>query len=276
VLHDTALQDTSLVNGLIALAIYLLLRLRFSLSPRAALASGAVLAIAVLTTARVAFIVPGVLVWVSLAGGTSRSVRWKHATLVAIPVVLLVGGWIARNARVVGAPVLTTEGGKSLWTANSAETFEFFPVRSIDLASAASFERLPPARASALAELREKDVARDRLMASWAMEEIAGHPMRTLQNGVRKVWVVVSAELSPARSDAVQIAYRLIFGLVHAFAAAQLWMSRHEWRLHGPLLAVLASFGVTTAIFWAHTSHKSLIDVPLFVYAGAMIRSRLA
>ena len=85
----------------------------------------------------------------------------------------------------------------------------------------------------------------------------------------RKLWVVAAAELSPARGPIAQLGYLLLFLHVHVLAVVGCWRSRSDWRVHSVVWLVIASFAATTAIFWAHTSHKSYLDPVLFVYAAA-------
>ena len=56
---------------------------------------------------------------------------------------------------------------------------------------------------------------------------------------------------------------------VHLLAAVGLWRVRRRWREHLVVGVVFLAFALTTAVFWAHTSHKSYLDVFLFVYASA-------
>jgi hypothetical protein len=185
--------------------------------------------------------------------------------------VMLVGGWTVRNWRREGVWALTTESGRSLWIANNEWTFAHFPARSIDLSAAESFQHLSVLQQHQLALVGNDEVAFDRLLARWAAEEIGGHPLRSLSHAMRKVWVAVSAQLSPARGLAVQLSYALVFAPVHLFALGGLWRSRGDMRSHALLYSIFISFMVTTAIFWAHTSHKSCLDVFLFVYAAAAL-----
>jgi predicted O-methyltransferase YrrM len=271
VLHDTALQDTVLANGLVALAVCLLLKMRERTTIMVSLGAGLALALAVLTTARLGIAVVGCLAWVALLAGSTWRLRGIHFVLVALPVVLLVGAWTVRNWRVVGAPVLTTEAGESLWGANNEWTFKHLPTGSIDLSLKESYDRLTPAASDQFKTTPGGEVGRDRLLARWARAYIAAHPAQTLWRSARKVWSAVSAQYSPARGLVTNVGYALIFIPVHLLAAVGLWRSRRDWRRHAPLYGVLLTFVATTAIFWAHTSHKSYLDVFLFVYAGSVV-----
>jgi 4-amino-4-deoxy-L-arabinose transferase-like glycosyltransferase len=266
VIHDTALQDTVLVNLLVLFAVYWLLRLRGSRVH--ALAAGAVLGLAILTTARVALMAPAVLVWVLLAGGDPWRVRLGRTVLVAIPLVCCVGGWMARNWVSLDAAVLTTESGTSLWGANNEQTFSFFPAGTIDDSIQAAWRALDPQRQAAIDALGSA-AARDRLQKAWAWAYIREHPWRTLWGAMRKNWVTVSAQLSPSRSPWADLLYRLLYGSIHLGAAIGLWRARRRSHAHWLIYAVMASFAVTTGVFWAHTSHASVLDGLLFIYAAS-------
>jgi 4-amino-4-deoxy-L-arabinose transferase-like glycosyltransferase len=270
VVHDTALQETVLVNALTAAAVWSLLRASRAKSGWTLLASGALVATAILTTARVLLIAPWLIVWIWVATNGPVSNRLQRVALLTLPILLLVGGWVVRNWQVVGAPVLTTETGTSLWVANNRRTLEYFPSRSIDLAARHAFEDLKRDRRADFDRAAGDPVAFDRFLASVAFEYIRLHPAETVRNMARKAWVVVSAELSPSRSPLVNGGYRVVYGVVHILAAIGFWRARRD-RDHWLIGGLLAAFLVTTAVFWSHTSHRSLIDLFLFVYAAAAL-----
>jgi len=275
VVHDTALQDSVMANVLVAgtLAAIAGIGPRERASVRVLLA-GSVAALAVLTTARVAFVLPAVGVW-ALVSVHDWPTRLQRSFLVMVPVMVLVGGWTLRTNRLIGSPVLTTESDTSLWFANNPATFSSFPRRSIDRSAVQSYAILTDAKRAALEAVADDRVAYARLTRSWAFEYIRSQPVATLRGAARKVWVVVAAELSPARGWLLQSGYGVFFGTVHLLAAWALWRDRRQWRQDAPAWALLTGFLAITAVYWAHTSHKSAIDVPLFVYAGGTI-ARLA
>jgi 4-amino-4-deoxy-L-arabinose transferase-like glycosyltransferase len=272
--HDTAIQDTVLVNGLMALAVHLLWRTRGRGTPVVCLGAGVALGLVALTTARLTLVVPAGIAWAVIGAGPTLRLRVRSALLVALPVLCLLGGWVARNGRVVGAPVLTTEAGESLWVANNPWALAHFPAESIDLSLADSYAGMTTAEQRAYDRVSGSEVVRDRLLRTWALEYMAAHPGVTLANGARKIWVSVSAELSPARGAVLRWGYALVFLPIHLLAAWALWRHRRAWRVHALFGAVLVSFAFTTAMFWAHTSHKSYLDVFLFVYAAAALSRR--
>jgi hypothetical protein len=184
--------------------------------------------------------------------------------------MLLIGGWTIRNWRVVGAPVLTTAAGQSFWGANNAWTFAYFPVRSMDVSVSESFDRLSFDDQNALRRLDGQDVAQDRLFGRWGRQYVVAHPGQTAWNAVRKVWSPMSGQLSPVQRRVESLGYALFFVPLHLLAAIGLWRSRG--RASAALVYVmLLTFGISTAIFWAHTSDKSYLDLFLFVYAASVL-----
>lgn len=271
--HSTALQDTALFNLLMGLAIYLLLRSREA--PRGVpfqLAAGVVLGLATLTTVRLALFLPFALLWVAWPSGRGGPWRFRQAAMVSIPVVLLVGGWMVRNWSMVGAPVLTTESGLSLWTANNPVTTEFLPERSVDEIYDAAHARLPEERKRVLAS-QGSELAADRLLWQWAIEYIQANPGQTLIDMIRKVAWSFSGQLSPAREPIIQWGYAAYSVPLHVLALIGWWLSRGNAKPVPHLLIcfLFAAFAITTAVFWAHTSHKSTLHMFLGVYAAFAI-----
>jgi hypothetical protein len=121
-----------------------------------------------------------------------------------------------------------------------------------------------------IAPLGADDPARDRLYRQWAITYARAHPVEVLSGALRKLWVVVSAELSPARGPVLQLGYRIVFVPLHVLAIIAAWRARG--RGHVLTLLMLAAFAFTTAVFWAHTSHKSYLDPLIFIYAAAGAR----
>jgi dolichyl-phosphate-mannose-protein mannosyltransferase len=271
VIHDTALQDTVLFDALLACGILMLLTLERTGRARWALAGGAALGAAVLVTARLALIVPVVLIWACWRAGQSWRRRATHATLIALPMIGLIGGWLVRNDRVVGAPVLTTVAGESLWTANNAVTLNRFPAASIDLTKHDAYAALTADERQALARLGGNEVAVDRLLETWGYAFIAGHPVRTAEYALVKVAVPLLAYLSPARRPLVQALFAAAYLPVHVMAAVAFWRCRAAWSSHILPAAVVAAFIATTAAFWAHTSHAVCLDPLWFVYAASVV-----
>lgn len=271
VVHDTALQDTVVVNLLTMMALVAVVRAARTDHAWWWALGGAGAAAVTLTSARMAPLVAAMVIWAAGRRGAPWRERVRHVAMFALPVLILVGGWVARNWVVVGAPVLTTEVGASLYYATNPWTFSAFPAGSIDRSAGEAVAHLDAEQRAAMAARMGDPVAEDRLAASWAWEYIRSHPANVAWGAFRKVWVVVSAEYSPARDPLVQWGYRLVFGGLHLAAVVGLWRARRSSEPHGACYAVLAAVLVTSAVFWAHTSHKSVIDAVLFIYAAAAV-----
>jgi hypothetical protein len=264
VIHDTALQETALLNVLVAGGLAAALRTARTGHATGWIASGLLFAAAALTSGRLVSLLPFVVLWVAIAAPRRAA---RAALLVALPIVLLLGGWVLRNWAAVGAPVLSTESGESLYLGNSALTFRYFPTRSIDLTKGES-DVIPASHRDLVERATGREVFLDRLYREWAFDYITAHPAAVARGGLRKLWVVASAELSPAREQPwLQWGYRAFFLPLHLLALIGAWRVRD--RAHLLIAACVISFAITTAVFWAHTSHKSYVDVLIFIYAAA-------
>ena len=268
-IHDTALQDTILVNAFLLLGVTLLLS-NARPQGRRLVGGGMAFAVAVLASGRVGFILPVAILWAALCVGGDWRSRLCYAALVLLPALVLVGGWMVRNWRITGVPVVNTQVGYALWVGNNPWTFSHFPIRSIDLSAAEAWAHLPPDRRAALSAAHS-ELAFSQISAAMAVDHIRTHPMETLWGAVRKIFVVLSAQLSPARDALTQAGYALVYGSVRLLALFGFWQSRTDWRRHSLIWGLLLGFLATTAIYWSHTSHTSVIDAILFVYAGAAL-----
>ena len=86
---------------------------------------------------------------------TPRRLKW--AGVAALGFGLALAPWMIRTVRITGAPILYSNGGFSLWTANHALTFEYYPSRSIDLAVDPQRAALSPPERAELALLVKTD-----------------------------------------------------------------------------------------------------------------------
>jgi hypothetical protein len=272
VVHGPSLQDTVIFNWLLALSVYLVIRAHREQTLAQSAAAGLALALATLTTARMALFVPIALVWlVSDRRSSSRALRIAVA---ALPIVLLLGGWMARNATWVGSPVLTTESGLSLWMANNDVTAAYLPARSIDSLRPAAWSRLTEVQRRTALSLDRDEVALDRFYAGLAFAHVTGDPAGSLALAARKIAYSFIGYLSPARSWPIQFAHAMIFLPINVMAIVGLWRMRAAGGAHLLVQLMFLSFVVTTGIFWAHTSHRSFLHVFQFIYAASVVKVR--
>jgi hypothetical protein len=268
--HDTALQETVLVNVLVAGAILQIVRWWQRPAWTPALIAGVLLGLAPLTTTRVLVLTIAAAGWALVASRHSRE-RFMTAAAIGLVASVATGMWVTRNWLVEGALTLSTESRAQVWFGNSAWTFKYFPDQSIDLAK---WEAMASVEQEYAEARRHGAKAADDFLGRQGFVYIRDHPIETAIGAVRKLWVVMSADLSPSRSWIVEAGYRAVYLSLNLLAAVAMWREPRGRPEHHLLMAVLSAFALTTAIYWAHTSHKTVIDAILFVYAAATI-SRL-
>jgi 4-amino-4-deoxy-L-arabinose transferase-like glycosyltransferase len=269
VVHDTALQDTVLTNAIVLAGLVLVLRARRRATTWAGVAAGLTLGASVLVTSRVAFLVPATALWLALAWWPGPG-RGRVVFAVVLAAVAPVGSWQVRNWQVVGSPVLTTESGESLWTANNVWTFSAFPIGSIDDSTRTADAHLTSDERRALAQARQDPVETDRILGEWGVAYIRAHPLIAGGRALLKMAVPVVAYLSPAHGAVVEAGFVLVYLPIHVAALVMLWRRRRD-QMHWLAAVVLLGFLGTTAVFWAHTSHASALDPIWFVYAAACL-----
>jgi len=181
-----------------------------------------------------------------------ESPRYKSALLFVAGALLAVSPWLARNAAVMGAPVLSTQGGITLYSSYLPAQGKLFGVLVHD-------DEVVSAEARG-------EVAADRQLTRAAMRVALAHPLRTLRLAALKVaffWVPIDWEI--ARSPgALSPVY--LFALPLAIAAVVAGPRRfHPLPL---LLAVLTAFG---AIVYGSPRLRLPYDAAIYVLAAERI-----
>ena len=270
--HASSFQETVIFNALITVAIYLLITASRAGNPRHYAAAGTLLALATLTTVRMAFLLPVAVIWAAMSGpDATLPTRARRAALVGVPIVLLLGGWALRNQQLIGAPVLSTESGLSLWIANNPLTMSVLPNQSIDLVEDRARGLLAEEHQRAIASLESDPVAQDQYYARLGWRYIATQPAAALSGGVKKAWFGWVGWLSPARDWPIQLAYALVFLPLNVLALVGLWRARRLGGPHTLMRLLVVTFLITTAVFWAHTSHRSFLHLFEIIYAASVL-----
>jgi 4-amino-4-deoxy-L-arabinose transferase-like glycosyltransferase len=273
VMHDTALQETGLFNFLTALSIFLLLRARNANSVQLWALSGLALGLAVLTRPVLAPLAALAMPWAVWFGSKTWRVRLRIIFALSASLALTVGSWLTRNYLVAGAPVLTSEAGRNLWDGNNAYTFSHFPERSIDLSDRDAYNALSPAELQELEKLANNEIAQSDWFARRGLQFIRDNPWLTLRRAFLKILVAFSWKMSPAREPAIQAIYFLSYFPVFLLGLAGMILSRSR-RAELSLFAILfLCFIAITAVYWAHTSHRSYLDVYFIVFSSHPIET---
>lgn len=274
VVHDTALQETGLFTFLVAMGTYCLIapspRLPVSLSP---CLPGLIFSIAALVRPTILPFVALALVWMVLKRDEPLKKRLTGAAAFGLAFGLTILPWMIRNQVVVGRFVIGVRSGHALWVGNNADTFSHYPAGSIDRSRDAAMARWTSAEQVSFASVSKSETAQDDWYFRQAMSFIRTHPTETFVGAIRKNLAGFSVWLNPAKGLAEQLAYGFSYGPVLLLAFIGAWRLRKNTAVLGPVAAHIAGFAVVTAAFWAHTSHRSYLDVYFIALAaGTIIR----
>jgi 4-amino-4-deoxy-L-arabinose transferase-like glycosyltransferase len=271
VVHDTAIQETSLFTLLTLLSVIILIRACRTTSDGLAAAAGLVLALAVLTRATIAPFAALAPLWLGFTWQGVLRTRVR-AALICVAVLLLgVSPWLVRSYLIVGSPTLGTETGLQLWAGNSSHTFSHYPAESIDLSVAAAVRAMSASEKAELKGLDSNEVVVDRWFTRRAVDFIALHPWVTVASGFRKVGAAFSWLPSPRRSFWPNLIYVCSYGPIMVLGVLGMFLNRGSWKEQSLIYALFLSFMVVTAVFFGHTSHRSFLDVYLIAYAAYVI-----
>jgi 4-amino-4-deoxy-L-arabinose transferase-like glycosyltransferase len=276
VVHDTALQETSLYTFLMILAVLLLLRARRSGSVVTAIGAGLALGAGVLTRAN---LVPFALLaplWLALAGGPDAA-SWRRrlwgAVLCASVAALTVLPWLVQSYRLTGSVALSTQTGFFLWLGNNPYTFSHYPRESIDRSQATALSAMSAQEKEELNARRDSDeAAADQWFRQKGLDYIREHPWRTLGNSFRKIVDAFGWLPSPRHSFWPNLVHALSYGPVMILGLCGMWVSRRgHWREHSIFYMQFAAFAAVTAVFFGHTSYRAYLDVYWIVFAAGIL-----
>jgi 4-amino-4-deoxy-L-arabinose transferase-like glycosyltransferase len=278
VVHDTALQETSLYTFLMATAVFLLLRVHRSGSVVTATAAGLALGAAVLTRANLVAFAMLAPLWLASVPGLHAEPwrrRFRVAFICAIVGSLTVAPWLIRAYRLTGAITLSTETGFQLWVGNNPYTFSRYPAESIDRSQAVALSALSTQEKSEL-ETQRNEALVDAWFRKKGLDYIRDHPARTLGNSFRKVADTFGFLPSPRRGFWPSLVYVLSYGPVMVLGIWGMWASRRCWREHAIFYIQFVTFAVVTGVFVGHTSYRAYLDVYWIVFAAALLSAWLS
>jgi 4-amino-4-deoxy-L-arabinose transferase-like glycosyltransferase len=272
VVHDTALQETSLFTFLTALGVLLLLRTRRSGSGVAAACAGLILGAAVLTRASLAPFAAFAPLWLALPSQSGPGLwrqRFWSAVLCAGVLALTVSPWLVRSYRLTGTAALDMETGYHLWLSNNPYTFSHYPSESMDRSR--DTPALGPDENAQINARGINEAAVDRWFFQKGLDYIRSHPWLSFGNGFRKIGAAFGWLPSPRRGFWPNLVHALSYGSVMTLGLWSMWAGRGHWRDHLIYYALFVSFGAVTAVFFGHTSHRSYLDLYWIVFAAAAL-----
>jgi 4-amino-4-deoxy-L-arabinose transferase-like glycosyltransferase len=271
VVHDTALQETGMATFLTVLSIWLLLRASKLNRNRDWFLAGLALGSIALTRASMALVIAIGLIWCVIWGPSSNiAQRLGNCLFIFLAAILVVGPWIARTYHLTGAPVLNSQTGVALWTGNNPDTFSHYPGGSIDRSRDEAWLKITPADREKLDRLADNEIATSNWFARRALVYMRQNPWTVVQGMARKLEAGFSWRLNPYREPLAQTAYSIAYVpvVVLGFVGILMARGRREIILIGMLFLGFVS---VTAVFWAHTSHRSYLDVYLIVCAASVV-----
>lgn len=272
IMHDTALQETGVFTFLTAVAVLLLLRSRTSASKVAWLMAGVSLALAVLTRTTLIAFVPFAFVWVLLVGNSAWRRAMQKTGAVVLGFLLALSPWLLRNYLLLGSPTLSTLSGFTLWAGNNPYTFSDYPVSSIDRSTTAAWNELPASDRAAVQQLANDEVKQNSWFISKAVGYMKDHPGETFARAFKKLGAAFSWRQNPGREKFVQTVYFLSYVPALLLGIFGAWLLRRKWKEHSLIYGLFISFMMVTAVFFAHTSHRSFLDVYLLIFAAYAVR----
>jgi 4-amino-4-deoxy-L-arabinose transferase-like glycosyltransferase len=276
VMHDTALQETGMVTFWVALSVYLLLRASKLNRKRDWFLAGLALGLVALTRASIAPAAGVALIWTAVWGvrGDLRT-RLLKTSILLFAILITVGPWLIRTYRLTGAVVISSQTGRALWIGNNPQTFSAYPSRSIDVSTGNAYVALSDADKETLDRLGGHEIQQSNWYSQKALMFIRTHPWLTVQRAVRKIETGFSWRLNPVREPLAQAAYAVFYAPIALLGVIGMFVER---RNRGVILIGLlfVAFIFVTAVFWAHTSHRSYLDVFFIVLAASVVERLLA
>ena len=270
--HDTAMQETGLLTFMMAFSTWLLLRSRASCDARHWLASGASLGLSVMVRTTVTPFAFFAAAWLCLFGAGAPRRRLWRASVVLGCVTLMIGVWMARNAEILGKPVMNSDTGLVLWVAHNPATFDGYPAKSIDSTVPKAYALLSAAERKVLDSFGNDHLARDRWYMARGLAYLRQQSLgQILSEAGRKVWAGFSWTLNPEKPGLTQWIYFLSYTPVLLLGLAGMTMHWRSWRLHSLIHAQFLIFMSVAAVIWSHTSHRTPLDVYLIIFASAFL-----
>ena len=270
VVHDTALQETSLFTLLTLVAVLLALRAARTGALGTALLCGLVLGLDVLTRSPIVLFAVLVPLWLAVRR------RIAAGLLSAVAVALTVSPWLIRNELVVDGPVLTTEAGFELWNGNNDMLFRTYPMQSVDVSISAHVDALDALDPKDLPPPGSSDVVVDRWFRQRALEYMRAHPGLTVANGFRKIGATFDWLPTPRRSLAQTVLHAMSFGPVMVLGLWGMGRRRAMWRNDSLIYLLFAQFLLVTAVYFGQTNHRVFLDVYWIVFAAGAVAARIA
>ena len=178
VIHDTALEETSLFTLLTLVAVMVLRQTVRTSRLTLGACAGLLLGLDALTRATIApfaLVAPLWLVWQK---------RTRAGLACAFLLLLTVAPWLWRNYVLTGVPTLSTETGIELWNGNNGFLFTHYPQESSDFSKDDALNALSVADQQHLQQIENNEELTNRWFLHKAIDYIRSHPGQTMIDGI--------------------------------------------------------------------------------------------
>jgi 4-amino-4-deoxy-L-arabinose transferase-like glycosyltransferase len=270
IVHDTAMQETSLFTLLTLVAVLLALRAARTGANVIAAQCGIVLGLDVLTRSPIAPFAILVPLWLL------ARLRVVPALLCALLLGITVSPWLLRNYKLTGRPVLTTEAGFELWNGNNPRLFMYYPMQSVDVSIAAALAAQTPAERQQLAQFDGNERLIDHWYRQQAVHYIKSRRRIIFSHDLRKIAATFDWLPTPRRSRAQTLLHAISFAPVMVFGLWGMWIRRRQWRDDSLIYLLFLQFLSVTAIYFGQTNHRVFLDVYFIVYAAGAVAAHLS
>jgi hypothetical protein len=258
------------VTFCMALSVWLLFRASKLARSRDWFIAGISLGAAALVRASVSPAIGVALIWIAIWGPGGISQRIRECAILSFAVLLTIAPWLIYTYHVTGSPVLSSQTGRALWIGNNSETFSHYPAGSMDLSTGEAWSKMPPADKDEAMRLASDEIGLSNWYAQRAFKYMRENPGATLCGAFRKLEAAFSWRLNPHREPLAQAAYAIGYIPVAVFGIIGMFLNRH--RREVILIALLyLAFVAVSAVFLAHTSHRTYLDVYWIVFAASTI-----
>ena len=276
VVHDGVLQDTSMYTFCAALAVWLTLRASRQDRSGDWLLAGLALAAVALTRTSIAPAIGAALLWTLVWGRALLGERLRATGILALTLMIGVLPWLAYTYRPCRRADAEHGYRLSLMAvANNPSTVLALSGRQHRPQRRCGAPHLARAGAAELRRLAADHAAREQLvLCARAFDFMRANPAWVARAALRKLQAAFSWRMSPRHDGWGQAVYALgylpvaVLGLIGMFVARR--------KAETALIALLfLGFMAVTAVFFAHTSHRSYLDVYWMVFAASVLQ-RLA
>jgi 4-amino-4-deoxy-L-arabinose transferase-like glycosyltransferase len=271
VTHDTALQETSMVTASSIASVYLLLRSKHNQSLGQWLAAGAMLGVTVLIRITMLPFAMAAVPWIALFGEGQCRQKLLRAGVVLLAFSVAIGAWPERNYLLLGRPLSTTGAGYHFWIAHNPQTFSRYPTESIDRSRDEAVKALTPSEKRELEALQTNELSIDDWFLNRGLDYVRDHPGETLLGAARKVAAGFSLTLNPVKSPLIEAIYFMSYAPIMILGLAGMVLASRGWREQSLIYLQFLAFIAVSAVFWAHTSHRSHLDVYLIIFSAFAI-----